>query len=119
METKKVIETAYPTYHCLKRCKERLGIKNQNEALRMIAKAYERGTELCDYSSKYEREYLSRKTDGNKKAVVYSGYCFLFDCDSGACMTVFKLSERFGKRVSRDSFNDFDYSDWETELRFA
>ena len=119
MEQKQMTEGAYPTYHCLKRCKERLGIKNQNEALRMISKAYERGSELCDFSSKYEREYLSQKTTGNKKAVAYSGYCFLFDCDSGACITVFRLSERFGKRVSRDEFDDFGVSDWEENRYFA
>ena len=85
------------TNHSIIRTEERAH-KNEGSARRMINLAKERGLSAREFPSK-ERKYLEAKEICNRKAVYYSGYCFVFSEDYN-CITMFAVPKWFGKKTN-------------------
>ena len=86
------------SYHSMKRTVERAGL-NKRAAIRMIENARTKGQSSSEFG-RCEREYLQRKEKEGHKALIYAGYCFLFD-DQDVCITMYGVPVWFGKKQYR------------------
>lgn len=87
------------TRHSIKRARER-GHLSRNAAIKVFENAFEHGKREEELPLR-EREYLGGKSGGDKIAVYYSGYCFIF-LDNGVCITMFRVPDWFLKKTNYD-----------------
>lgn len=81
------------------RAKERVGIKNGKSAQRLMKLAFERGQRSTDVSRSGLRNYLAARCRQGVEAVAYNEYCFLFDSDTGACITLYPLPRKLNRHT--------------------
>ncbi len=84
------------TNQSIERTTERAGL-NRKSASRMIENARLKGKEAKEFA-KPERRYLENKESEDKKALIYAGYCFIFNKE-GLCITMFDVPTWFGKTM--------------------
>lgn len=85
------------TNHSIIRTEERAH-KNEKSAKRMINLAKERGMSASEFPSR-ERKYLESKEICGRRAVFYTGYCFIFENDYN-CITMFPVPKWFDKKTN-------------------
>lgn len=88
------------TSHCNERAMERYNLRNEKAIEKNINRAYTQGKRAEDYSS-WERNYLNSKTHDCMVAVVYNGFCYIFN-EFGVCVTMYDLPAWFGKKKRFD-----------------
>jgi len=113
--------TSFITSHAQKRFKERVGIKNLDQMIRMTKLALERGikaNESKEYFTKSIKKHLKNDTT---EVVLYNGSYYIFSIGYEALITVISAEPRTrrkeenfnrksnGKRIENRKYLDFNY----------
>lgn len=82
--------------HSLVRMKERFGVKNPRSSARIVSLAFERGSRMSEFRSKYERSYLEKWCrETNVEPVIYQEFVFIFNLQTKKCITVYPVPAGF------------------------